>query len=74
MADGDVETLSKRGQWVNRVTGQPERSESFRTKEEAVDAGRLLATQLGSRHIVRDAEETGAITDEQHGEQGAAQA
>ena len=62
--DGDVETLSKRGQWVNRVAGGDELSESYSTKEEAVDAGRALAAELGSRHVVRESEPTGAITDE----------
>jgi hypothetical protein len=62
--DGDVETLSKRGQWVNRVIGGEELSESFSTREEAVDAGKALATELGSQHVVRDSEPTGVITDE----------
>jgi hypothetical protein len=62
--DGDVETLSKRGQWVNRVIGGEELSESFATKEEAVHAGRTLATELGSNHVVRESEPTGVITDE----------
>lgn len=61
--DGDVETLSKRGQWVNRVIGDEERSESFGSKQEAVDAGRQLAATSGTRHVVRDAEPTGVITD-----------
>ena len=64
MADGDVETISKRGQWVNRVLGEPERSQSYRTKEEAIDAGRALAAELGTAHRVVEAEETGVITDE----------
>jgi len=62
--DGDVETLSKRGQWVNRVIGGEELSESFTTRDEAVHAGRTLATELGSRHVVRESEPTGVITDE----------
>lgn len=65
MSDGDVETISKRGQWVNRVIGEPERSRSFRSKQEAVDAGRELAARLGTRHRVIDADETGVITDDE---------
>ena len=65
MADGDVETVSKRGQWVNRVAGEPELSQSFRTKEEAIDAGREMAATLGTNHRVVESEETGAITDEE---------
>jgi hypothetical protein len=64
MTDGDVETVSKRGQWVNRVVGEPERSRSYRTKEEAIDAGREFAALHGTEHRLIDAEETGAITDE----------
>lgn len=64
MNDGDVITMSKRGQWVNRVVGGEELSQSFRSREEAEDAGRELAAVLGSRHVVVDTEETGVITDE----------
>jgi len=64
MDDGDVITMSKRGQWVNEVVGAEELSQSFRSREEAEDAGRSLAAQLGSRHIVLESEETGVITDE----------
>jgi hypothetical protein len=63
MADGDVETFDNRGQWVNRVIGEPERSRSFSSKQEAIDAGRVLAEQLGSTHTVIEAESTGTITD-----------
>jgi len=64
MADGDVETIDKRGQWVNRVVGEPERSQSYASKEEAVEAGQALAHELGTDHVVYDAEPTGVITDE----------
>ena len=64
MNEGDVITMSKRGQWVNRVIGGEELSESFRSREEAVDAGRSLAQQLGTTHVVVESEETGVITDE----------
>ena len=64
MNEGDVITMSKRGQWVNRVIGGEELSESFRSRDEAVDAGRSLALQLGSTQVVVESEETGVITDE----------
>lgn len=63
MADGDVETRSKRGQWVNRVVGEEDLSQSFSSREEAIEAGRRLADELGTRHSVIDAEPTGVITD-----------
>ena len=40
-------------------------SQSFRSREEAEDAGRSLAQQLGSRHVVVESEESGVITDEE---------
>ncbi len=64
MADGDVETVSKRGQWVNRVAGERELSESYSSREEAVAAGQALADELGTQHTVIDSEPTGVITDE----------
>ena len=63
MADGDVETMDKRGQWVNRVVGAPERSESFASKDEAVAAGEALARELGTQHTVRQAAPEGTVTD-----------
>ena len=64
MADGDVETVSKRGQWVNRVVGEPELSESYTSRDEAVEAGEDLAAERGTQHTVVDSEPTGVITDE----------
>jgi hypothetical protein len=67
MNDGmaTVVTRSNRGQWENHVEGHPELSQSFSSKEEAVDVGRGVADQLGVDHVVEDAEPTGAITDPQ---------
>ena len=64
MAQGDVETIDKRGQWVNRVVGDSELSASYSSKTEAVEAGQALADQLGTKHIVVESEPTGVITDE----------
>jgi hypothetical protein len=64
MAEGDVETIDKRGQWVNRVVGDPTLSASYSSKTEAVEAGRALAEQLGTTHVVVESEPTGVITDE----------
>jgi hypothetical protein len=64
MAEGDVETIDKRGQWVNRVVGEPELSQSFSSREEAIAAGAVLARQLGTAHLVQEeVEATGVITD-----------
>jgi hypothetical protein len=59
-----VVTRSNRGQWENHVEGRPELSSSHSSREEAIDAGRTVADRLGVRHVVEDAEPTGAITDE----------
>jgi hypothetical protein len=63
MSDGDVETRSKRGQWVNRVIGEEDLSQSYSSREEAIEAGRELADELGTSHTVIEAEQTGVITD-----------
>ena len=60
-----VVTRSNRGQWENHVPEHPELSESFTSRDEAVDAGRRVADELGVHHVVEDADPTGAITDEQ---------
>jgi len=64
MSQNDVTTRSNRGQWENAVEGRPELSASFSSREEAIDQGRAVADELGSQHIVEDAEPTGAVTDE----------
>ena len=38
MARNDVETRSNRGQWENSVEDSPELSQSYASREEAVDA------------------------------------
>ena len=67
ITDGEAQpvvTRSNRGQWETHVEGHPELSSSSSSREEAIDAGRTVADQLGVRHVVEDAEPTGAITDE----------
>ncbi|KQM40705.1 hypothetical protein ASE56_07915 [Microbacterium sp. Leaf203] len=64
MSQNDVTTRSNRGQWENTVEGRPELSASFSGREEAIDQGRAVADELGSQHIVEDAEPTGVVTDE----------
>lgn len=65
MARGDVETISKNGQWVNRVDGEAEFSQGYASKEEAIEEGARLAAETGAHHTVRDAPATGVVTDEQ---------
>jgi hypothetical protein len=70
MAQGDVETRSNRGQWENRVEGSPELSQSYASRDEAIDAGRQLAAAIGSEHTVIESEPTGVITDEDGAAEG----
>ena len=67
MAHGDVETVSKRGQWVNRVEGEEELSQGFASREEAIEEGRRLAEASGTAHRVVPSASTGVATDEQSG-------
>lgn len=72
MTGSHVETFAKRGQWISRVPGDSELSQSYASREEAVEAGRALADRLGVPHRVVDSEPTGVATDEQ-GEADAAE-
>ncbi len=63
MAKHDVTTKAKNGQWVNEVDGDPALSRSFRSRDEAVQAGREFTAERGTRHTVVHDEPTGAITD-----------
>ena len=63
MTRADVTTRAKHGQWLNQVEGEPERSQSFSSRDEALQAGRVLADELGSTHRVLDSDATGVITD-----------
>lgn len=63
MADGDVTTRSKNGQWVNHVEGEPSNSKSFSSRAEAVMAGASFAAERGTRHVVEESEPTGGVGD-----------
>jgi hypothetical protein len=67
-----VVTRSNRGQWEIDVPGRPELSSSFSSREEAIDAGRTVADELGVDHVVEDAEPTGTIIDGGAGDMDAA--
>ncbi|WP_456283286.1 DUF2188 domain-containing protein [Microbacterium sp. JZ101] len=67
MTGTHVETFAKRGQWISRVAGDSELSQSSASREEAIEAGRALAERLGVPHRVVDSEPTGVASDEQSG-------
>lgn len=60
-----VVTRPNRGQWEVAVDGRPELSQSYTSREEAIDGGRTVADELGFTHVVEEAEPTGTITDPQ---------
>src|SRR3954470_11525374 len=74
VANGDVTTVNKRGQWVNEVEGDRSRSWSFSSKEKAIQAGQALAEESGAQHTVVDEDSTGVITDPGMDEGGEANA
>lgn len=62
MADGYVHTLHKDGQWTNTIEGEDGGgSQSYSTKEEAQAAGRDLARQAQTEHVIHN--EDGSITE-----------
>lgn len=63
MANFDVTTRSKNGQWVNEVEGANELSRSYGSRIEAISEGSEFAHEHGSRHAIEDAEPSGGITD-----------
>jgi len=65
MSAREVETFSNRGQWVTRVVDEPEMSQSFSSRDEAVEAGERLAERLGTTHRVVESEPEGTITDQE---------
>ena len=64
MTTGDVVTRSNRGQWENSVQGRPELSQSFGSRDEAIEAGNRLAKELGVEHIVRSGSDEGVSADD----------
>ena len=55
MADGYVHTVYKDGQWTNTIEGENGGgSKSYSTKEEAQAAGRDLARQRQTEHVIHN--------------------
>ena len=55
MADGFVHTVYKNGQWTNTIEGQNgDGSQSYGTKEDAQAAGRALAQQRQTEHVIHN--------------------
>jgi hypothetical protein len=62
MADGYVHTVHKDGQWTNTIEGEDAGgSQSYSTKEEAQAAGRNLARQGQTEHVIHN--EDGSIAE-----------
>ena len=54
MPAGDVETFHEGGAWHNRVEGETGSTGPYRTKAEAITAGREQARQAKREHIIRN--------------------
>jgi hypothetical protein len=52
MTDGDVHTVYRDGTWTNTIEGADGPSESFNTKEQAVAAGREIASASRVEHHI----------------------
>jgi hypothetical protein len=53
MSDGDIETYQAGGMWHNRIVGERCVLSSHLRKQDAEDAGRVLAERRSVWHIVR---------------------
>ena len=58
MANGDVHTVPHGGAWVNRIEGGEDMFGSYETKSDAVQAGRLRASQDGVEHLIHNEDGT----------------
>ncbi|MFB2600080.1 DUF2188 domain-containing protein [Herbiconiux sp. P17] len=54
MAGGDVETFHEGGAWYNRVDGEHGATGPYKTKADAIDAGRHQARRARREHVIRD--------------------
>ena len=54
MADGFVHTVHRDGQWINEVEGGERASSTHATKDEAVAAGRELARNRKTEHVIHN--------------------
>lgn len=53
MPTGDVETYYANNSWANRIEGDGTTGSQYDTKEQAAEAGRELAKELGVEHIIK---------------------
>jgi hypothetical protein len=61
MPAGDVETFHQDGAWHNRIEGEKGTTGPYKTKAEAVDAGREQARRAQREHIIKN--ENGQIAE-----------
>lgn len=58
MPKGDVETVHRDGMWGNLIEGEHHTEHYFQTKDRAVAAGRDLARERRSEHIIKNEDGT----------------
>ena len=54
MAEGFVHTVPREGKWLNEVEGGERASSTHDTKDEAVAAGRGLARNRKTEHVIHN--------------------
>ena len=52
MAKGYIHTVHRDGKWFNEVEGGERASNSATTKEEAIEAGRQMARDRKTEHVI----------------------
>jgi hypothetical protein len=58
MAEGFIHTVHRDGKWVNEVEGGQRASSTHDTKDEAVTAGRDLARNQTTEHVIHNMDGT----------------
>jgi hypothetical protein len=53
MSKGNVDTYHEDGQWKNKVEGNSRASNVHRTKAEAQEAGREMAVDRKTEHVIK---------------------
>jgi hypothetical protein len=54
MARGWVHTVHRDGQWLNEIEDEGQQGNAYATKEEAVAAGRALASERTTEHVIHN--------------------
>jgi hypothetical protein len=53
-----VHTVQQNGRWQNEIEGEGTQVQTFLTKEDAVEAGRMLARWRQAEHLIHNRDDT----------------